>query len=70
LATQPGLTVSAANAASLATMTPAAFAAPMDQRGIVSSTNPVLSLPVVAAGPNFAQQNPLVQPISFPMPGN
>jgi len=70
LTAQPGLAVSTANAASLAAMTPAAFATSMNQPGIVSSTNPVLSLPVVATGPTFGQQNPLVQPISFPMGGN
>jgi hypothetical protein len=70
LTTEPLSTISTASAASLATLTPAAFASPVDQPGIVSSTNPVLSLQVVSAGPAFGQQNPFIQPVSFPIPGN
>lgn len=70
LTVPPMLSVSSANAASLAALSPAAFSSPIEQPGIVSSTNPVLSLQAVAAGPAFGQQNPLVQPVSFPIPGN
>jgi hypothetical protein len=70
LAAQPLSPVSTANAVSLATLSPAAFSASADQPGIVSSTNPVLSLQVVSTGPAFGQHNPLVQPIGFQLPGN
>ena len=39
-----------------------------DQMGIVSSTNPVLSLQPVAS--LFGQQSTLAQPVSFSLPGN
>ena len=39
-----------------------------DQMGIVSSTNPVLSLQPVAS--LFGQQSSLAQPVSFSLPGN
>jgi hypothetical protein len=54
--------------ADLAVVTPAALSQPAEQIGIVSSTNPVLSLQPVASP--FGQQNPLAQPVSFSTPGN
>ena len=45
-----------------------AVATPADQAGIVSSTNPVLSLQPMALP--FGQQNPLAQPVSFSPSGN
>jgi hypothetical protein len=69
LTDQPMLSVSTADGASLAALSRNALSAGMDQPGIISSTNPVFSLQAVAAGPAFGQQNPLVQPVSFPLPG-
>jgi len=62
LAPQPVLQA-AATSTSLASVTPASLAQPADQIGIVSSTNPVLSLQT--AGSPFGQQNPLAQPVSL-----
>jgi hypothetical protein len=69
-AVQPMLSVSTANGAPLAALSSAALSSAMEQPGIVSSTNPVLSLQAVASSSPFGQQNPLVQPVSFPIPGN
>jgi len=52
--------------ASLAALSPTALSQPSSQMGIVSSTNPVLSLQPVAS--NFGQQNSLAQPVSFKVP--
>ncbi len=51
---------------SLAALSPAALSRPASQIGIISSTNPVLSLQPVAS--NFGQPNPLAQPVSFQVP--
>jgi len=67
LTPEPMLRTEAATA-SLASLSPASLAQPAQPVGIVSSTNPVLSLQ--AAAPNFGQANPLAQPVSFPLPGN
>jgi hypothetical protein len=64
---QPLLQV-ATTAASLAAVSPLSLSQPADQTGIVSSTDPVLSLQPVAS--LFGQQNPLAQPVSFSLPGN
>jgi hypothetical protein len=56
------------SSADLAVVTPAALSQPAEQIGIVSSTNPVLSLQPVASP--FGQQNPLAQPVSFSLSGN
>jgi hypothetical protein len=56
------------NSASLAAVSPSALPQPSDQVGIVSSTNPVLSLQPVASP--FGQQNSLAQPVSFSPSGN
>jgi hypothetical protein len=56
------------NAASLAAVSPTVLSQPGDQMGIVSSTNPVLSLQPVASP--FGQQNSLAQPVSFSPSGN
>jgi hypothetical protein len=56
----------ATTAASLAAVSPTTLSQPADEIGIVSSTNPVLSLQPVASP--FGQQNPLAQPVSFPLP--
>ncbi len=55
------------SSAMLAAVTPTALPVPADQAGIVSSTNPVLSLQPMASP--FGQQNPLAQPASFSLPG-
>lgn len=55
-----------ATATSLAALSPTALSQSASQIGIVSSTNPVLSLQPIAA--NFSQQNPLAQPVSFQVP--
>jgi hypothetical protein len=52
---------------SLAAVSPSLLQS-VDQMGIVSSTNPVLSLQPVAS--LFGQQNSLAQPVSFSLPGN
>ena len=69
LVAQPILSAPPASAASLAALSPATLTPMAEQPGIVSSTNPVLSLQAVAAGPVFGQQNPLAQPVSFSIPG-
>jgi hypothetical protein len=51
------------SSASLAAVSPTALSQSPDQLGIVSSTNPVLSLQPVASP--FGQQNPLAQPVNF-----
>ena len=51
---------------SLAALSPVALSQPASQIGIMSSTNPVLSLQAVNA--TFGQQNPLAQPVSFQVP--
>jgi hypothetical protein len=56
------------SAASLAAVSPTTLSQPEDQMGIVSSTNPVLSLQPMASP--FGQQNPLAQPVSFSLSGN
>lgn len=53
-------------ATSLAALSPTALSPAASQMGIVSSTNPVLSLQAVNA--NFGQQNTLAQPVSFKVP--
>ena len=68
LTAQPLLPVANATAASLAALSPTALSPSADQMGIVSSTNPVLSLQAVAPVSTFGQQNPLAQPVSFPIP--
>jgi hypothetical protein len=66
LTSQPVL--QAANtAASFAAVSPSLYQS-ADQMGIVSSTNPVLSLQPVAS--LFGRQNPLAQPVNFSLPGN
>ena len=67
LTSQPMVQVSTASATALAAATPSLSQA-MDQMGIVSSTNPVLSLQPVAT--LFGQQSSLVQPVSFSIPAN
>jgi hypothetical protein len=66
LSPQPLLQI-ADSSASLATVSPTTLSQPVDQVGIVSSTNPVLSLQPM--GSPFGQQNPLAQPVSFPLSG-
>jgi len=58
----------ATTAASLAAVSPVSLSQSADQTGIVSSTDPVLSLQPVAS--LFGQQNSLAQPVSFSLPGN
>jgi hypothetical protein len=70
LTAQPMLSVSTASAESLAALSPAALSGMASQPGIVSSTNPVLSLQAAAPGSIFGQQNPLAQPVSFSIPGH
>jgi hypothetical protein len=70
LTAQPLFSASAANAESLAVVSPAALTSMTGQPGIVSSTNPVFSLQAVASGPAFGQQNPLARQVSFPLPGH
>ena len=60
---QPVLHTAATTTASFAAMSPTALSQPADQMGIVSSTNPVLSLQPVASP--FGQQSSLAQPVSF-----
>ncbi|MGA2279088.1 MAG: hypothetical protein ABSG80_02150 [Verrucomicrobiota bacterium] len=66
LTSQPVLQATA-TATSLAAMSPSLLQS-ADQVGIVSSTNPVLSLQPVAS--LFGQQTSLAQPVSFTIPGN
>jgi hypothetical protein len=61
---QPLLEV-ANSSLSLAAVSPTALSQPVEQTGIVSSTEPVFSLQPVASP--FGQQNPLAQPVSFPL---
>jgi len=67
LTPEPMLRTEAAPA-SFAALSPTALAPSEPSMGIVSSTNPVLSLQPVAA--NFGQPNPLAQMVSFRLPGN
>jgi hypothetical protein len=69
LTAPPLLSVSTANAESLAALSPTALAPMAAQPGIVSSTNPVLSLQASGPGSFFGQQNPLAQNVSFQIPG-
>jgi|SRR5664280_596397 hypothetical protein len=62
LTPQPLLQV-ANSSLSLAAVSPTALSQPVEQTGIVSSTDPVYSLQPVASP--FGQQNPLAQPVSF-----
>ena len=64
---QPLLQV-ANSSLSLAAVSPTALSQPVEQTGIVSSTDPVYSLQPVASP--FGQQNPLAQPVSFSPAGN
>jgi hypothetical protein len=64
---QPLLEV-ANNSLSLAAVSPTALSQPVEQSGIVSSTDPVFSLQPVASP--FGQQNPLAQPVSLKFSGN
>ena len=66
LASQPVLQA-ATTAASLAAVSPSLYPS-ADQMGIVSSTEPVLSLQPAAS--LFGQQHSLAQPVSFSLPGN
>ena len=66
LTSQPVLQ-SATTAASFAALSPS-LSQSADQMGIVSSTDPVLSLQPVAS--LFGPQNSLAQPVSFSLPGN
>jgi hypothetical protein len=66
LTSQPILQA-ATTAASLAAVSPSLYQS-ADQMGIVSSTNPVLSLQPVAS--LFGRQNSLAQPVSFSPSGN
>ena len=66
ITSQP-LLQAATTAASLAAVSPS-LSQSADQMGILSSTNPVLSLQPVAS--LFGQQNSLAQPVSFSLPGN
>jgi len=67
---QPQLSVSTANTASLDALSPASLSPSSEPLGIVSSTNPVLSLQAVATTSAFGRQNPLAQPVGFTVPGN
>jgi hypothetical protein len=69
-APQPQLTQMAENSAPLASISPATvLAQPSDQVMLASdNTNPASSLQPVAS--LFGQQNTLVQPVSFTVPGN
>jgi len=64
---QPLLQV-ANSTVSFAAVSPTALSQPVDQGGIVSSTEPVFSLQPVASP--FGQQNPLAQPVSLKFSGN
>ena len=64
---QPLLEV-ANSSLSLAAVSTTALSQPVDQGGIVSSTDPVFSLQPVASP--FGQQNPLAQPVSLKFPSN
>jgi hypothetical protein len=65
LTSQPILQTATTTSASLAAVSPS-LAQSADQMGIVSSTNPVLSLQPVAS--LFGQQPSLAQPVSFSLP--
>jgi hypothetical protein len=69
LASQP-LLEAATTTASFSALSPTALSPSSEQMGIVSSTNPVLSLQAFASASAFGQQNPLAQPASFSIPGN
>ena len=64
---QPLLEV-ANSSLTLAAVSPTALSQPVDQPGIVSSTEPVFSLQPVASP--FGQQNPLAQPVNFSLPSH
>jgi hypothetical protein len=65
--TSQPLLQAATTAASFAAVSPS-LSQSADQMGIVSSTDPVLSLQPVAS--LFGQQSSLAQPVSFSLPGN
>ncbi|MGO9587385.1 MAG: hypothetical protein ACLP2Y_14415 [Limisphaerales bacterium] len=67
LTSQPVLQAVTPTTTSLAAVSPSVLQS-VDQMGIVSSTNPVLSLQPVAS--LFGQQNSLAQPVSFSIPAN
>ena len=71
-AERPVITTTAAlptapSVTSLASVSPTTLSQPVEQTGIMSSTNPVLSLQPVES--NFGQQNPFAQPVNFIIPG-
>jgi len=70
IAAQPFLSNAGAAPVSLTALSPTTLTPVTEQTGIVSSTNPVLSLQAIAAGPTFGQPNPLAQPVGFSLPGN
>jgi len=70
MTSQPLLQTAAITDASLAALSPPALSQPQNQMGIVSSTNPVFSLQPVPVASSFGQQNPLIRPASFSLPGN
>ncbi|MGB8368790.1 MAG: hypothetical protein ACLPYZ_03130 [Limisphaerales bacterium] len=67
ITSQP-LLQAATTTTSLAAVSPVSLSQSADQTGIVSSTDPVLSLQPVAS--LFGQQNSLAQPVSFSPSGN
>ena len=67
ITSQP-LLQAATTSASFAAVSPTSLSQPADQTGIVSSTDPVLSLQPV--GSLFGQQSSLAQPVSFSPSGN
>ncbi len=67
LTSQPVMQAVTPTTTSLAAVSPSVLQS-VDQMGIVSSTNPVLSLQPVAS--LFGQQNSLAQPVSFSIPAN
>ncbi len=67
LTSQPVLQAVTPTTTSLAAVSPSVLQS-VDQMGIVSSTNPVLSLQPVAS--LFGQHNSLAQPVSFSIPAN
>jgi hypothetical protein len=70
LTPQAELSAPAADTTSLAALSPVSLSPSSESLGIVSSTNPVLSLQAVASTSAFGQQNPLAQPVGFTIPGN
>ena len=64
--TSPPMLQGVSTGTSLAALSPASLSRSAGQIGIMSSTNPVLSLQPI--GSNFGQPNPLAQPVSFQVP--